>query len=123
METQFIDLEKKYWHGMETHDYETVKNLTRFPCLIAGKDGVRSVDEGTFEKMFKSGEGDKIKVVNFSDIETQMIGSDGAVIAYVIELSVIDDQQKPPVKCACTSTWVKEDTKWVCALHTETELL
>jgi len=37
MELQIIELEKKYWQGMENHDYETVKNLTHFPCIIAGK--------------------------------------------------------------------------------------
>jgi len=121
MERQIIELEKKYWQGMENHDYETVKNLTRFPCIVAGKTGIRSVDEANFKKMFESGDGDKIKVLNFSDVETQLIGENGAVIAYQIELGIVDDKQKP-MKCACTSTWVKENNNWVCVLHTETEL-
>ena len=122
METQIIELEKKYWQGMEDHDYETVKKLTRFPCIIAGKNGVRSVDEASFKKMFESGDGDKIKVLNISDVETQSIGENSAAIAYLIELGIVDDQQKLPVKCACTSTWSKENDNWVCVLHTETEL-
>ena len=122
MEMQIIELEKKYWQGMENHDYETVKNLTHFPCIIAGKNGVRSVDESNFKKMFESGEGDKIKVLNISDVETQLIGETGAVIAYLIELGIADDKQKAPVKCACTSTWNKENNNWVCVLHTEVEL-
>lgn len=122
METQIIELEKKYWQGMENHDYETVKNLTRFPCIIAGKNGVQSVDEANFKKMFESGDGNKIKVLNFSDVETQLIGQDGAVIAYRIELGIADDKQKAPMKCACTSTWTKENNNWVCVLHTEAEL-
>ena len=122
METQIIELEKKYWQGMENHDYETVKNLTRFPCIIAGKNGVQSIDEATFKKMFESGDGDKIKVLNISDIETQLLAENNAVIAYSIELGIVDDQ-KAPMKCACTSTWIKENNNWVCALHTEAELL
>lgn len=121
METQLIELEKKYWQGMENHNYETVKNLTRFPCIIAGKTGVQSVDEDSFKKMFESGEGAKIKVVNISNIETQSIGENGAVIAYQIELG-IKDTDKPPMKCACTSTWVRENDNWLCTLHTESEL-
>ena len=54
-------LEKKYWKGMETGDLASVKSLTRFPCIVAGKNGVRSVDEATFEKMFKSGRDKKLK--------------------------------------------------------------
>lgn len=61
METQIIELEKKYWQGMENHDYETVKNLTLFPCIIAGKNGVQSIDESKFKKMFESGDGKKNK--------------------------------------------------------------
>ena len=122
METQIIELEKKYWHGMENHDYETVKKLTHFPCIIAGKNGVHSVDEANFKKMFDSGDGDKIKVLNFSNVETQLVAENTAVVAYVIELGMTDDEQKVPVKCACTSTWIKENNNWICLLHTETEL-
>ena len=122
METQIIELEKKYWQGMENHDYETVKNLTHFPCIIAGKNGVQSVDEANFKKMFESGDGDKIKVLNFSDVETQLIVENAAVIAYQIELGLVDDKQKAPMKCACTSTWTIENNNWVCVLHTEVEL-
>ncbi|MBP1222379.1 nuclear transport factor 2 family protein [Flavobacterium sp. 1355] len=122
METQIMELEKKYWQGMENHDYETVKNLTRFPCIIAGKNGVQSIDETKFKEMFESGDGDKIKVLNFSDIETQLVAEDAAVIAYSIELGLIDNEQKDPMKCACTSTWIKENNNWVCVLHTEAEL-
>ncbi len=122
METQIIELEKKYWKGMENHDYETVKKLTGFPCIIAGKNGVQSVNEARFKKMFESGDGDKIKVLTFSDIEAQLVTDTTAIIAYLIEIGIVDDKQNAPMKCACTSTWIKENNNWVCVLHTETEL-
>jgi len=122
MEMEIMELEKKYWQGMENHDYETVKNLTHFPCIIAGKTGLQSVDEATFKKMFESANGSKIKVVNISNVETQLLAESTAVTAYHIELEMADDKQKSPLKCACTSTWIKENNNWVCALHTETEL-
>ena len=123
MEKQIIEFEKKYWDGMERHNFETVKSLTRFPCIVVGKTGVRSVDEPTFKKMFESGQGDKIKVMDISNVEVQSASENSAVIAYIIELAIMDDSRKPPMKCACTSTWVKENSNWVCALHTETELV
>ena len=122
METQIIELEKKYWEGMENHDYETVKNLTLFPCIIAGKNGVQSVDESKFKKMFESGDGDKIKVLGISDVEAKSIADHTAIIGYVIELGIADNKQNSPMKCACTSTWIKKNNNWVCALHTEAEL-
>ena len=123
METQIIELEKKYWKAMEAHDYKTVKSLTRFPCIVAGKSGVRNVDESTFKKMFDSGDGNKIKIVNKSRIETQVLNENTAAIAYIIELSMANNEQKSPTKCVCTSTWMKENNKWLCVLHTETELV
>jgi len=122
METQIIELEKNYWHGMENHDYEVVKDLTHFPCIIAGKNGVQSVDEAQFKKMFESGNGDKIKVANLTNIESQLLGENNAVIAYIIELEIVGGKRNSPMKCACTSTWINDNNKWVCVLHTEAEL-
>jgi len=121
MATQIIELEKKYWQAMENHDYETVKNLTHFPCIIAGKTGLQSVDEATFKKMFESADGNKIKVLNISNVETQLLAENTAVTAYQIELQMADEKQES-MKCICTSTWIKENNNWACALHTETEL-
>ena len=122
MKTQILDLEKKYWQAMEDHDFETVKKLTRFPCIVAGKNGVQSVDEDTFKNMFESGANAKIKVLNISNVETQQVSKKSAVIAYLIEMGTAYNEERPSMKCACTSTWTKEDDEWVCALHTEAEL-
>jgi hypothetical protein len=107
---------------METRDFNTVKTLTHFPCIVAGKDGVRSVDEPSFKKMFDSGEGRQLKVLNISDAESEIIGEDNAIIGYLIELEYRVDGQKSSGKCACTSTWVKENNNWICAMHTESDL-
>jgi hypothetical protein len=122
METQILELEKKYWQAMEDHDFDTVKKLTRFPCIVAGKNGVQSVDETTFKNMFDSGSNAKIKVLNISNVQSQSVSKKSAVIAYQIEIGTAYDVQGPSMKCACTSTWTKDDEEWVCALHTETEL-
>lgn len=122
METQIIELEKKYWQGMENHDYETVKNLTLFPCIIAGKNGVQSVDESKFKKMFESGDGNKIKVLGISNVEAKIITENTGIIGYSIEFGTGDNKQNQSMKCVCTSTWIKQNNNWVCALHTETEL-
>lgn len=122
MENQILELEKKYWKAMETRDFNTVKTLTHFPCIVAGKDGIRSVDEPSFKKMFDSGEGRQLKVLNISDAESEIIGEDNAIIGYLIELEYGVDGQKSSGKCACTSTWVKKNNNWICAMHTESDL-
>lgn len=117
MRSEIIELEKQYWAAMSEKDYETVKDLTKFPCIVAGKKGVMSVDEPAFKKMFEQGSGRKMQVKNISDEQVQT-GEDHAMIAYLIEL----DYDGNPMTCACTSTWINEDGEWVCAMHTESDL-
>jgi len=117
MKNEIVELEKKYWDGMADHNYETVKGLTKFPCIVAGKQGVMSVDEPSYKKMFEQGSGRKMKVRSISDEQIEM-GKDHALIAYLIEL----DYDGKVMKCACTSTWLKEDEQWLCAMHTESDL-
>lgn len=121
MKNQILELEKKYWKAMEEGDFEIVRSLTRFPCIVAGKNGIREVDEVSFKKMFDSGEGRKTKVLDISGDKTELI-NDSAVIAYLIEIEWEMQGKKTSGKCACTSTWVKEDGNWVCAMHTESDL-
>jgi len=117
MESKILDLEKKYWKAMTDKDFETVRSLTKFPCIVAGKQGVRSVDEPGFKQMFEQGKGRTMTVKSISDEQVQA-GEDHAMIAYLIEL----DYDGNAMKCACTSTWVKENGEWVCAMHTESDL-
>lgn len=117
MKDKIITLEKRYWEGMSDHDYELVKSLTKFPCIVAGKRGVMSVDEPAYKKMFEQGKDKKMKVTSISDEQVEM-GNDHALIGYLIVLNY----EGADMKCACTSTWVKEGENWLCAMHTETGL-
>lgn len=117
MKSTIIALEKKYWNAMAEKDYEVVKELTKFPCIVAGKKGVMSVDEPTFKKMFEQGNNISLEIKNIWDEKVQG-GDDHAMIGYLME----SNYDGKLMKCACTSTWVKENEEWVCAMHTETDL-
>lgn len=117
MDSEIINLEKRYWNGMAVHDYETVKYLTRFPCIVAGKQGVMTVNESAYKRMFEQNAKRTLKVNGISEEQVQM-GEDHAMIAYLIDL----DYDGKTMKCACTSTWIKVDGSWLCAMHTESDL-
>lgn len=117
MKNDMIKLEKKYWDAMANHDFETVKDLTKFPCITAGRQGVASFDEAAYKKMFDMGEGRKMQVKGLSNEQVET-GEDHALIAYLIEL----DYDGQSMMCACTSTWLKEKEKWRCAMHTESDV-
>ena len=121
METQITELEKEYWQAMQNHDFDTIKRLTRFPCLVAGKNGIRQVDEASFKAMFDSSENTQLKVIEISSPEVQVIHEQIGLIAYPITVEYLVGGEKTIFNCVCTSTWVKEDDHWICAMHTETE--
>lgn len=122
MNSNILKLEKKYWEGMAEKNFETVKNLTYFPCIVAGKSGAQSVDESTFKKMFESGNDKQLKVQDISNVEVQVINENTAVIAYIITIAYSADGKKSLNNCVCSSTWIMENGNWLCALHTETDL-
>lgn len=122
MNSEILEQEKKYWSGMENHDFDLVKGLTRFPCIVAGKNGIRSVDPDSFKKMFESHRNVTIKAKNISGVETQMLSGNVAIIGYLVELEFESGGNKSTSKCACTSTWQRENDKWLVAIHSETEL-
>lgn len=118
-----IGLEKKYWQAMVEHDMQTALSLTDFPCVVAGPQGVQSIDKAQFEKMFNSHDQEEIKKFDFvNDPEVRQLSDDSAVVAYKTRSLVAKDGKEQPMEAIDTSTWIKRDNKWLCAMHTEIPL-
>lgn len=122
MRNEIIILEKRYWDAMANHDFETVKELTFFPCIVAGKHGVRNIDEDTFAEMFERSKNDIIGAVEISNEQVSIVSEDYVVLGYNITLEHTTDGQTRKLDCVCTSAWVRIDGSWQCPLHTETEI-
>lgn len=122
---EIIDSEKKYWMAMVDHDLETALSLTDFPCLVANAQGTQMVDKLEFEKTFNSRQAEMVSAFDFdeSKAEVRQVAPDTAVIAYKVQATVEKDGKSRTVEAIDTSTWIRREAKWVCAMHTETELL
>jgi ketosteroid isomerase-like protein len=117
-----IALEKKYWQAMVDQDLQTALSLTDFPCVVAGKQGMSSVTQAQFEKMFSSGQG-TIKDFKFDENpQVRMLSEDSAVVAYKARSTISKNGMDKAVDAIDTSTWVKRGEKWLCAMHTDIEL-
>ncbi|WP_313517109.1 nuclear transport factor 2 family protein [Sphingobacterium sp.] len=121
MENQILDLEKRYWQGMAILDYDTVRDLTYFPCTVVSKDGVKYLDEPTYKKNFEMGKGMKMEIKGITEAVVQMFSKSFATIGYLIEIEVENQGQFRKAKCACSSAWIQENGKWKCSLHSEAE--
>lgn len=122
MRNEIIILEKKYWDAMANHDFETVKELTFFPCITAGSEGVKSIDEDTFAKLFEQAKNSVIKVLDISNEQVTIVSEDWVVLGYNISLAFTVDGQTKRSYFVCSSAWARINGKWKCPLHSETEL-
>ncbi len=117
---ELVDLEKKYWQAIKDGDVETMLSLTDNPSLVAGASGVASFDREAMEKMIKAA---SYTLQNYEflddDFKVRMLGEDAAVVAYKVREDMTVDNETLSFEAAETSTWVRRDGKWVCALHTE----
>jgi ketosteroid isomerase-like protein len=120
---EILGLEKKFWTAMQEQDLETAKSLTDFPCFVAGAHGVQSVDQSKFEEMFNAPT-EKIKKFQFDDskAEVRQVGPDTVVIAYPVQSTFGKDGSEKTMQAVDTSTWVRRNNKWLCVMHTETEV-
>ncbi|MGZ3690729.1 MAG: nuclear transport factor 2 family protein [Pseudobdellovibrio sp.] len=120
---EIIGLERKFWNAMKDHDLDAAVALTDFPCIVAGSQGTMSVDRKKFEEMFNANK-EAIRTFDFEEAkaEVRLLGPDTAVIAYPVHSTLMSAGQNKSINAVDTSTWIRRHNKWLCAMHTETEM-
>jgi ketosteroid isomerase-like protein len=117
---ELIGLEKKFWQAMQKKDLDTALSLTSFPCIVAGSQGVMSVDEDQFTEMFNS-EGKLQSFEIGGSPSIRLLDENTAIVAYDVHSVMTKDGRDQATDAIDTSTWIKRDGKWLCAHHTEVE--
>jgi hypothetical protein len=119
IDTEILDLERRYWEAMQARDVRTAVALTDFPCLIAGASGVRSVDQRSYEKMM-TGASWRILEFEIEDgAEGRQLTDDVAVVVYRVREEMTVDGKPVTLRAADSSVWVRRGDGWRCAAHTE----
>lgn len=118
-DAQIIELENKYWQAMVENDVDTALDLTDEPCIVSGASGVRSVTHAEFQQMMGSSEF-KMKDFTIQDTEIHMLNRTTAVLAYTVREEMVGDGGEVKViEAADSSTWIKREDGWKCAMHSE----
>jgi len=119
VDTEILDLERRYWQAMQDRDVRTAMSLTEFPCLIAGASGVRSVDQASYEKMMSEASW-RIQDVEIEDgAEVRQLTDDVAVIVYGVKEKMTVEGKPVDLQAFDSSVWVRRRDGWKCAVHTE----
>lgn len=119
--TEIIELEKRFWQTMIDRDVETAVDLMADTCIVTGAQGVASIDRAGFARMMKGGAWD-LHAFWLDDVQVSTPAPDVAVIGYKVREKLTVEGRPLTLEAADASTWVRQDGKWLCTLHTESVL-
>ena len=119
IEKELLELERDYWQAMKDKDVATMSALTDYPCLVAGAQGVASLDERHMSAMMNGAIWDLKAFRLDDDVQVRRISPDVAVVAYKVHEDLTVEGVPVALDATDTSVWVRRDGRWLCAAHTE----
>ena len=122
MHKTLLGLETRYWQALKDKDVETALELTADPCVIVGAQGVGRVDPSMYEQMMSDASWTIVDFKIGDDVQVEMLGRNAAVVAYTVHEELTVDGEPVSFDAADSSTWVRRDGRWKCAMHTESVL-
>jgi uncharacterized protein (TIGR02246 family) len=118
IEAQLLDHEKQYWQAIKDRDVQAAMRLTDDPCIVTGAQGVARITREAFAGMLQAG-GWTLHEVTLSDVQVRVLSEDVAIVAYKIKELLTVDGKPLTLEAADSSTWMRREGQWMCALHTE----
>lgn len=120
IEKQLLDLEKQYWQAIKDKNVETIAELTDDSCIVAGAQGVGSLDRQELEAMMENAEWTLHRFELGKNAHVRLLSDDIAILAYPVREELTLDGDEPfTLNAIDSSAWIKRDGRWRCALHTE----
>jgi len=119
VETEILDLEKRYWQALKDQDADTAMRLTDEPCIVTGAQGVGAIDRKTLGTMVKSASYTLHRFELKPGAQVRLLGNDVAIVAYQVHEELTVDGKPVELDAADSSAWVRRDGRWLCAMHTE----
>src|SRR5688572_3517104 len=116
IEKELVQLEKQYWQAMKEKDVDTAMRLTDDPCIVTGAQGVASIDREAFKGMM-TGAPWSLHDYDVSDVQVRLLSDDVAIVAYKVTENLTVEGKPVKLEAADSSTWVRRNGRWVCALH------
>lgn len=122
IEKELLHLERQYWNAMKDKDAQAAMRLTDDEFIVTGAQGVARLDRNQIGAMLQSANWTIHEFEVSDDVQVLQPADDVAVLAYRVSEKITVDGKPVTLEAADASTWVKRDSRWVCALHTESIL-
>jgi len=118
IEAQLLNCEKQYWQAIKDRDVAAAMRLTDDTCIVTGAQGVARITRDAFAGMLQAG-GWTLHEFTLSDVQVRVLSEDVAIVAYKVKELLTVEGKSVTLDAADSSTWVKREGQWMCALHTE----
>jgi uncharacterized protein (TIGR02246 family) len=119
VERELLGLEKQYWQAIKDRDAEAAMRLSDDPCIVAGAQGVGCIGKQALAAMIGSPRYTLSSFELSDDAEVRLLTDDVAIVAYKVHEELTVEGKRVALDAADSSTWVRRDGRWLCALHTE----
>src|SRR5690348_14053128 len=116
-----VKREKAFWQSMVDKDANKAMKMIADECLITGPMGTMRSDPEDYKRMTEQGDWE-LDEFEFSDVKVIFPAEDTAIIAYEVHQTGTMKDKPMDLRCADSTTWVRDGREWKCALHTETIL-
>lgn len=118
-ERELLQLETRFWQAMQDKDADAAVSLATDPCIVTGPQGVGRIDRETLGAMLKS-PSYSIRHFELKDVQVDWQGDDLVTVAYTVHEELEVEGEQVTIDAADSSTWVRRDGHFLCAVHTET---
>jgi uncharacterized protein (TIGR02246 family) len=118
VEQELLDLEQQYWQAIKNKDVDAALRLTDEPCIVTGAQGIGRIDKKRLAEMMQAAPY-TLHDFTVQDAQVRLLGTDVAILAYNVHEELTVDGKSVTLDAADSSTWVRRDGRWRCALHTE----
>jgi hypothetical protein len=119
VEKELLGLEKQYWQAIKDKDIDTAMRLSDDPCIVSGAQGIGSLDRKSLAGMMKSASYTLDDFEFSDDAKVRLLSADVAIVAYKVREDLTVEGKPVSFEASESSTWVRRDGRWVCALHSE----
>ena len=111
-------LEKAFWDSMIAGKPDVATAMLTEPAVMVTGHGATKFDHAAYTRMAND---DRYKLLDYemSDMDVVFPREDVAVASYRVKQSMEMEGSQVQMDVFDTSTWVKVDGAWLCAMHTE----
>src|SRR5690242_1646342 len=118
-EREILELEHAYWRALQEGNVDAALALNDETCVVLGAQGYAAIDARTFATMMKSDRWKLLRYEFLGEPVVRQLTPDVAVIAYKVREEMTVEGKPLTLEAADSSTWVRRDGKWRCAMHGE----